>query len=419
VIATAALAIALAVGPYAQQARTETITEIIVHGNHVTSNEDVLKITGVSVGAPFTSTTIADVTARLKASKKFDDVSVLKRLASIEDDSKVLLVIVVNEGPVRVDVPDDPSKPIDVVRRRGFRNLMFMPIFSAEDGYGVTVGVRVAYIGATQSRRRVSFPLAVGGTDRVGAELEQSFSRGPLTRVELGSALTWEENPAYQVGDNRSRLWAKAERAAGPVRMNVNTGAQWVTFGGVDDSFHSVGGAVVFDTRIDPVMPRNAVFASASIDRLFFDNGFTAPTNRTRLEARGYLGVFRQNVLVARVVREGSSGPLPPYLRSLLGGWSSLRGFEAGSFTGDNMVAGSLELRVPLNSPVSFGKIGVSAFVDTGAAYDYGLHLRDQTRHTGVGGAGWITIGPVKLGLSVAHGLGSGTRVNFGGGLSF
>jgi hypothetical protein len=61
----------------------------------------------------------------------------------------------------------------------------------------------------------------------------------------------------------------------------------------------------------------------------------------------------------------------------------------------------------------------VSAFVDTGATYPYGARFSDQTRHTGIGGAGWITIGPVRLALSVAHGRGSGTRVNFGGGIPF
>jgi outer membrane protein assembly factor BamA len=401
-----------------QQARTETIADILVHGNHVSSNEDIIKLTGVAAGAPFTATTIAEVTKKLKDAKKFDDVTVMKRLASIEDDSKVLLVIVVNEGPVRIERPDDPTKPIEVVRRRGFRNLMFMPIFDAEDGYGLTAGVRVAYVGMAAKRRRVSFPLAVGGTDRVGAEFEQGFARGPLTRLEFGSALQWQENPAYELGDNRRRLWVKAERALGPVRLNMVTGKQWVHFGGLPDDFHSVGGGVAFDTRLDPVMPRNAVFATAALDRLYFDSSRPA-VNRTRLEARGYLGVFRQNVLVLRVARESASAPLPIYMRSLLGGWSNLRGFQAGSFTGDNLVAGSAELRIPLNSPLSFGKIGVSAFVDTGVAYDHGLKFRDQTRHTGVGGSGWITIMALRLSLSVAHGLNSGTRVNFGGGLPF
>src|SRR6185295_732906 len=258
---------------------------------------------------------------------------------------------------------------VSVVRRRGFKNLMFMPIFDAEDGYGVTAGVRLAYVGMAGKRSRVSFPMTFGGTKHVGAEFEQSFKRGPFTRLELGSALQLQTNPAYDTEDGRKQLWAKAERAIGPLRLSTNTGVEWVGFGGVDDSFTSVGGAVVFDTRLDPVLPRNAVFASASIDRLFFSHS-GPQIDRTRLDARGYLGLIRQTVFVVRVQRESADGPQPPYLRYLLGGWSNLRGFKAGSFTGDTLVAGSAELRIPLNSPVSFAKLGVSAFVDTGTVYE-------------------------------------------------
>src|SRR6185436_6508363 len=259
--------------PYVlQQSAPEVIADIRVHGNHISTDEEVVQLAGVTIGAPFTATTVAEVTSRLKAAKKFDDVSVLKRFASIEDASKVLLVLVVNEGPVRIDVPKDKDAPVSVVRRRGFKNLMFMPIFDAEDGYGVTAGVRLAYVGMAGKRSRVSFPMTFGGTKHVGAEFEQSFKRGPFTRLELGSALQLQTNPAYDTEDGRKMLWAKAERAIGPLRLNANTGVEWVGFGGVDDSFTSVGGAVVFDTRLDPVLPRNAVFASASIDRLFFSH---------------------------------------------------------------------------------------------------------------------------------------------------
>jgi outer membrane protein assembly factor BamA len=404
-------------GPQAVPPPSEVIAEVRIHGNHVTPDEDVVKLSGLVVGAAFMATTIADATSRLKAAKRFDAVTVAKRFASIEDASKIVVVIVVNEGPVRIEQPDDPNDPVRVVPRRGFRNLMFMPIFDVEDGYGVTAGARLAYVGAAGSRSRLSFPLTAGGTKRAGVEFDRTFSRGPLTRVELGSAIQRQKNPAYDVNDDRRRLWARAERVAGPLRLTTTAGKQWVTFGGVDDDLRSVGGAVAIDTRVDPVMPRNALFATASIDRLFVASG--GAVSRTRLDGRGYLGLFRQNVLVLRAVRESADATLPLYLRSMLGGWSSLRGFAAGSFTGDTMVAGSAELRVPLNSPVAFGKIGVSVFVDTGAAYDRGQRFRDQPRHTGVGGSAWITVAALKVSFSVARGLGASTRVNFGGGLSF
>jgi outer membrane protein assembly factor BamA len=148
-----------------------------------------------------------------------------------------------------------------------------------------------------------------------------------------------------------------------------------------------------------------------------FESGGTL--HRTRLDGRGYLGLIKQSVLAVRVMREGANASQPAYLRPLLGGWSNLRGFEAGAFVGDIVVAGSAELFVPLSSPLSVARLGVSLFVDTGVAYDYGQRLKDQVRQTGIGGSVWMSATVFRVSLSVAHGRGAGTRVNFGGGLTF
>ena len=120
-----------------------------------------------------------------------------------------------------------------------------------------------------------------------------------------------------------------------------------------------------------------------------------------------------------RVVREDADRALPPYLISLLGGWSSLRGFEAGRSSATPWCIGSLELRIPLSTPLSVGKLGVSAFVDSGKAYPKTATFDEVPWHTGVGGSVWLTLAMFKLSFAVARGLGSGFRVNFGGGLTF
>jgi outer membrane protein assembly factor BamA len=395
----------------------EVIAEIRVHGNHITSDEEVLKIAGIAVGAPFVATTIADVTRRLKDANKFETIQVSKRFASIEDPSKISLVLIVNEGAVRIDLPDVPGGAPRIVKRSWYRNLMYMPILDGEDGYGFTYGVRVAYPGLVGDRSRLSAPLTLGGFKRAGLELDRAFLRGPFSRVEVGTVIQQRKNPAYQEDDDRTRLWARAERALGDLRLGGTAGWQRVSFGDLDDDLRTVAGEIVFDTRLDPVLPRNAVYGAASVERVFFDGGHA--TNRTRLDGRGYLGLFRQMVVVGRAVREDASEPLPPYLKSLLGGWSSLRGFAAGSFVGDTMVAGSLELRVPVSSPLSVGKLGVSVFVDSGTAYAKGERFKDQQLRTGIGGSVWITLTAFRMGLSVAHGRGADTRVNFGGGITF
>ncbi len=403
--------------PAAQAATKEVISEILVHGNHVTADAEVVKLSGVTIGAPFGATTIADITARLRSSNLFDTVSVVKRLGSIEDPTRIVVVIVVNEGPVRIEIPRDRQAPARVVRRRGPGNLMYMPIFDAEDGYGVTFGARVAYAGLIGERSRLSFPLTWGGLKRAGVELDRRFVAGPLSRIEVGGVIQRRKNPAFEEQDDRKRLWVRGERAAGPFRAGGTLGWQRVSFADLEDDLKTVGADVAFDTRLDPVLPRNAVFATAAWEHVSFEQG--EGIHRTRLDARGYVGVYRQNVVVLRVLREDSNRTQPLYLKSLLGGWSSLRGFKAGSFYGDTMVTGSIELRIPLTTPLSVGKLGVSIFADTGTAYDKGQRFSDQTLRTGIGGSVWFTAAAFRMGLSVAHGRRADTRVNFGAGLTF
>jgi outer membrane protein assembly factor BamA len=413
------LALTLASGTLGQSPQSkETIAAIVVHGNQIVADEEVVKLSGLIVGAPFTDATLVDATKRLKASGKFESVEVLKRYASIDDLSKITIVINAGEGAVRITNMFGPAggEP-RVVRRSWWRSLMGMAIFDAEDGYGITYGARLAYPKLLGPRSRLSFPLTWGGTRRAGAELERTFRSGPFSRVEFGGAIQQRRNPAYDENDRRLRTWARAERAFGDFRAGGTVGWQRVTYAGVTERFRSIGADATFDTRLDPVLPRNAVYVNAGVERLFFEGGDALV--RTRLDARGFVGVIGQHVAVVRLIREDASRPQPQYLRYLLGGWSNLRGFEAGFLTGDTLVATSLEYRVPISSPLSAGKLGVSAFVDWGTAYEKGERLRDQTWRRGIGGSVWLALTGFRLSVGVAHGKGSGTRVNFGGGLTF
>ena len=141
--------------------------------------------------------------------------------------------------------------------------------------------------------------------------------------------------------------------------------------------------------------------------------------NRYRLEARGYLDFIKSSVVAVRALSETVDAPLPAYERAMVGGFTSLRGFRAGSFVGDNIAAGSIELRVPLNSPMGFGQTGLRIFGDAATAYDYGSKLKDATFHYGWGG-GWYLRAPlVQLDFDVAYGVGSGARAHFQFGLKF
>jgi hemolysin activation/secretion protein len=197
---------------------------------------------------------------------------------------------------------------------------------------------------------------------------------------------------------------------------SVATGLERSTFQGRSESFGTVEAGVELDTRLDPFLSPNAVYARAGWERLGLESG---AVSRTSLEGQGHIGLLGQTVFVVRALREDSDRPLPPNFKPLLGGMSNLRGFEAGYAVGDTLVAGSAEIRLPLTSPLNFGKVGVSAFVDIGTAYGKDSRLADQQFERGVGGAVWVAAAVFRLDLSVARGLGSGTRVHFGAGVTF
>jgi outer membrane protein assembly factor BamA len=393
------------------------VADVLVHGNQIVPDTEVRTLAGIVVGSPFTDALIAEITKRLKDSGKFETIDVVKRFASIEDASRIIIVIIVSEGPVRIVMPGDAGGQPQVQKRSFIRNLMFVPLVEATDGYGLTLGARIAYPRPLGANSRLSFPVTWGGTKRVAVELDKTFSGGPISRVEVGTGVQRRMNPVYDVDDDRFRVWGRAFKTLGPVRAGGTGGWQAVSFGGRRDEFSSAGLDITLDTRENPALPRNAVLATASTEVLFFASGPTV--TRTRTEATGFIGTFGQHVLVVHALREDANEALPPYLRSILGGWWTLRGFETGFLSGDTLVSASLEYRVPIGSPLRLGKLGVSAFADWGTAYEHDQSLRDQPIYRGVGGTAWFSVASARVAVAVARGLGSGTRVHFNGTIGF
>lgn len=394
----------------------EVIAEVRLHGNQITPDDELLRLGGVVAGAPFTATTLDEVAARLRRTGRFQDVQVLKRFASIADSSRIVLVVIVNEGPVDIEVQEEGG-PARVVRRRALTNLLVLPVFHVEDGYGATYGARMAYAGLAGRRSRLSFPLTWGGFKQAAVEFDRTFVVGPLSRVEAGASIDRQRNPAFDEHDDRRRVWARAGRAVGSLRLDGGAAWQRVSFAGETDRLRSIQAEATLDTRLDPALPRNAVYARAAVERVHFDSG-GPPATLSTVDGRGYVGLLGQSVLVASARRDQANRSLPPYLKFLAGGDGNLRGFEPGAFVGDILVAGSLELRVPLSAVLSAGKVGVSVFVDAGTAYDHGQAFRDQPLHVGGGASVWLAATVFRMGLTVAHGRGAGTRVTFGAGLS-
>ncbi|MEO5820730.1 MAG: BamA/TamA family outer membrane protein [Vicinamibacteraceae bacterium] len=401
---------------------SERLAEVVVHGNHTTPDADVIALAGLTVGAPLAADAIAGATKRLEKADRFEAVDIRKRYRSIERVDEVVLVILIDERPHPMDVPAPPMlKPFRKLRD----GLMFLPLVSFADGYGLSYGAQFAFAGVLGKRSRIGVPLTWGAERRAAVEIERKFARGPVSRLEGGAGIVRREHPFFEVPDRRGEVWARAERAL-PLALRVGGGVRWsdIAFAGastpalaVDDRMTASGIDLTLDTRIDPTFPRNAVYARAAWEHLDFEA--QPARNRTTLEGRGYLGLLGSSVLALRAMHGRADGSLPLYEQWLLGGPASVRGFRTGSVVGDRITSASIELRMPFSSPLRVAKTGVAVFVDRGAVWSHDQRLADADWKQGYG-AGVFAIATVfQFRLDVAHGQGRGTRAHVSAGLSF
>jgi outer membrane protein assembly factor BamA len=397
-------------------AQQEVIAAIQVHGNTITPTEEIVAASGLEEGGAFSEALRVEVEGRLRSSRRFYDVEVLKRFASISDLTQIVVLIQVDEGPVRIDPPIAPGVGVRA-SRRGRLHVMFAPILTAEDGYGLTYGARFALSGHRNARQRVVVPLSWGGDKRAGLEYQREFSRRFVPDMRTGAFVQRRTHPFFESNGDRGRIWGRADWAlTRNVRAGTELAWQTSTLEGDKQQARSAGADLVFDTRIDPLVPYNAIYARATVEQLQFS---TRSAVRTEMEANGYVGLYRGIVLALRAVREDMSEPAPVFYKSLLGGSSNLRGFRAGYEIGDTLTAGSAEIRIPLTSALHVARLGTSVFVDVGTTYDKGQRLRDQQLERGIGGGVWATAPLFRVSLMVARGLGAGTRVHFGAGVTF
>jgi outer membrane protein assembly factor BamA len=343
---------------------------------------------------------------------------VRKRYRSLADPTDVAIVLVVHERPGITSASDTDHVALRPWRR--FRSgLMFLPIVSYADGYGFTYGGRISAVDTLGIGERLSVPLTWGGTKRAAIEFERTFERGPVTRVSSSFGIWNRENPRFEIDDQRVEFKAGVERQFRHVfRVSADVSRADVEFGSLDDRLWTVGAAAAVDTRGDPAFPGNAVYFGAGWNALHVDDDDRI--NRYTLDGRGYLRVIRQAVLAGRMQYLTADATLPPYERLLLGGASTLRGFDAGRFAGDRMLVTSAELRVPLTSVISGAKLGVLGFVDAGKTADHGASLTDAEWQRAAGGGLFLIASIVRLNLDVAHGFDEGrTRVHFSTGFVF
>ena len=387
------------------QAQKE-IDSIRVHGNHTVPDDEVLRIAAVSPGDRLSDDSVEVIKNRLLDSGRFETAEVRVRYRSLDENGPVALVIIVREGK-------------SIARR-----FMVGPIFRFSDEYGITVGANFAMVELTEEGGRVSFPLSWGGKRQIAARA--LFPLGESERGEVVHNLLFDVdryrrvNPHFDVPDNRLVVGGGIQSRF----RSLSSGARgdWTdgTFGGLDESFVTVSANVAFDTRVDEIIPGDAVYLGFGLERFFFRTGTDrADVNRYSTDVRGYKHVFGPLHLAGQFYYNPASGPLPPYEQPFLGGGATLRGHKAGQYVGDNTALATLELRLAPTRLLQFARVGLHVFYDTGTVYNFGEKLRDATWYEGAGFGGFFRIFFITVRADVGWDLRGGTRFHIASKMKF
>ncbi len=378
----------------------EIVESVRLQGNFRTPDAEVIRLAGISVGTDLGNISLPDVEKRLLASGHFESVNVAKRYPSLVDPQRVVLLIEVRE-----------KQPVK-------SRFMMMPILSGSDEYGLTYGARFSALDLLGSGERVSFPLTWGGVRQAAAEIEFPHKLPGFASLFAGGGVNWKENPHFELGDLRKEFLGGARNRLGPVVYEVSGGWTDVDFGDLHDRFLSYGARVALDTRQDENLPRDAVYLGFGWRRMALAD-MRPDFNLYRTDLRGYKGLWGQAILAAQVLYDKADGPLPDYERPFLGGASTLRGHQPGEFVGDNRVVSSVELRLPVTSPLAVYHAGFDAFWDSGTVFNDGQSLRDSQFEHGVGVGAFILFAGFGFKVDLAHDLNGSFRVHFSTGFRF
>ena len=400
----------------------ETVVEIRIQGNFSLPDDEVIALAGVTLGDAAGADLEERVRERLEASGRFETVDVRRRYRSLTATGRVALVIVVRERPgARF------SNPVLRAFAAAGRRLMVAPIVDHREGYGVAYGALTSFVDTFGRGGRLSVPATWGGHKRIALETETPI-RGPvIDRLWASGSRGRRRHPFFDMDVDRARFAVAARRGLPRgFRMHGESAWEAVRFAGHSDRF--VRAAAYLDYGDYREMPanarRNTVVVRAGVERLALEGG-AGPVTRPRLDARAYRAVGGQAVLAARFYFAGASAPLPPYERALLGGspaaGGTLRGWRAGAAVGDRIAAASMELRLPITSVLSEGRLGLRFFYDTAAVYDADRPIRNARFREGAG-AGVFFLPPrfgFPLSIDMAGDPDGGVRVHVSAGFGF
>lgn len=378
----------------------DVVTDIRVHGNYKTTDAEILKIAGIEKGDEVDDEKIAAAQKRLLRSGKFKSVEIRKRYRSISGSGPVALIILVNEKESL------PSK------------FLYMPILSYSDERGFTYGLQTTAIDLLGMGERIGIPLSWGGTKQAAIELRFDVENPLFNRIAFEFGRIIQEHPYYEIDDDRTYYKASLKRRAGPLLVGVKGGYSKVNFEPFEERFYSYGIDAAIDTRRDILLPGDAIYIGAGWEQLDFRDS-DRQIDLVTIDLRGFKRLIGQTLLAGQAYSKTSNGNLPPYLKPFMGGAATLRGYKPGSFIGDNIFLGSLELRVPLQPLTAFYQAGILLFWDSGAVWDEGFAFDDAEMQYGAGIGGYISAAGFGIKLDIASDLDDNYRLHVSSGFRF
>ena len=392
----------------------ETLVDLRVHGNHSIPDDEVLALAGVAVGDTVAPDLVEAVTRRLDASGRFETVEVRKRYRSLTATDRVALVIVVRE---RVGASIRNRVLRTAVRL--LRQSMVLPLLRYEEGYGVSYGAQISLLDVAGRGSRLSVPATWGGDRRAAVELDLPLPGRVVDRLTVTGSRGRRRHPALGLADDRTTVRVGVRRLLPRgFRLHADAARDDVRFGGGRDRLTRMAAGVAYGSPAINGVARDEAAVEASVERIAID-GRAASIVRSRIDARTYIGAVGQSVVAARLQYAGASARLPPYEQPLLGGGATLRGWPVGARMGDRLLAASIELRLPMTSPIVTGDAGVRLFYDRAAVWDAGARVGDADFLDGAGVGLFLAAPMVELHLDVAHDLIGAVRVHAGAGVRF
>jgi len=250
----------------------------------------------------------------------------------------------------------DPDSPTRIVKRSGCRTSSYSPSSRAKGRLRLHLRRAADAAGSAvdgQSAAGSCFPLSWGGKQAGRDRPRRSaLDGGILDRVTAGASISRRGQPRLR-SRRRPGAAVRARRArvlggcCGWAPAPAGSGASFEGPSPINSPRPAP--TVVFDTRVDPILARNAVYgrglvgASALRQRSAPGGGASREATRatrarrtaTRSKRAAISASSSRRCSRGRVLREDSDRPLPPYLQPQLGGLSTLRGFRTGSFVGD------------------------------------------------------------------------------------